>query len=102
MITEVEQVKSWVNGTRWPDEVFEQAWRGADGWVSKRVRPLAEGEDAPTELVQAVCLLTAHLLDRRNSPSGVLGLGDLGTVRVPGGDQDVKALIAPYRPVVFG
>lgn len=51
----------------------------------------------------AVKLLTARLLARHNSPDGLAAGGsDLGPVRVTSVDRDVMALIAPYKPVVFG
>ncbi|WP_041707505.1 hypothetical protein [Acidipropionibacterium acidipropionici] len=80
------------------------AWRSADAWVAARVRfrPARPGWGTPEDLVQAVRLLTARYLARRNSPDGFLGMGEFGPARVPINDRDVNSLIAPYRRVVFG
>ncbi len=90
-------------------DLKHQAYLAAEGYVSARctwnTTPLtAGGADpaAPPALVQAVQLLTRRYLERRNTPSGVLGSGDFGIVRVSGSDRDVDALIAPYRRLVMG
>ena len=47
--------------------------------------------------------MTARLLQRANSPEGVIGMDPdgFGAVRVPKVDVDVQALMAPYQRVVF-
>lgn len=57
---------------------------------------------APGDLVQAVRLLVARLLARRNSPDGTLGMSEFGVGRIATVDRDIAQLIAPYRRVVFG
>jgi hypothetical protein len=57
-------------------------------------------EAVPDDLVLAVCLQTQRLLARRNSPDGLVGMGDLGMARVPVSDSDIASLIAPWRFVV--
>lgn len=57
---------------------------------------------APDALVQAVVLRTARYLARRNSPDGIVGVGEFGPVRVTGTDRDIEELEKPYRRVVFG
>jgi hypothetical protein len=79
--------------------VKTSAYEAAEAYVAARCRWVAP---APAALVQAVSLLTARYLERRNSPSGVLGGGDFGVVRVSGSDRDVDALLAPYRKLVMG
>lgn len=103
-ISNPDTVARWV-GRDATDPLFLDAWRAADEFLSKMpIRlpaDMPEGE-GPAPLQQAVALETARLLQRRNSPDGTIGLGDLGAVTVPYSDPDVKALIAPYRTVVFG
>lgn len=88
-----------------------RAYAAAEAYVSSRCSWPVLGIDnqgapvalaAPADLVLAVQLLTARFLERRNSPSGVLGSGDFGVVRVSGADRDVQALMAPYRRLVMG
>lgn len=107
-ITTPERVKVWLGGT-WPEGVFSDAYKAAESYVGTRVRYPTEPDPltgvvppVPDALVLAVNLLTARYLARRNSPNGLVGLGDLGAVPVPGTDIDVKTLIAPWRVVVFG
>ncbi|MDO5534372.1 MAG: hypothetical protein Q4F65_06955 [Propionibacteriaceae bacterium] len=57
---------------------------------------------APGALVQAVALRTNRLLARRNSPDGIVGVGEFGPVRVSAVDRDIEELEKPYRRVVFG
>ncbi|PZG14433.1 hypothetical protein C1I95_21770 [Micromonospora craterilacus] len=50
----------------------------------------------PPGVVEATLLLASRLWMRRNSPEGVLGSADWGTVRVSRMDPDVEALIREY------
>lgn len=103
MITDPDRVKAWVGAERVPADVFDDAWGAAERYVTDRVSPRPDDETTPpADLVLAVNLLTSRYLARRNSPDGMVGLGDLGTVQVPFADADVKRLLAPYLPVVFG
>lgn len=86
-------------------------WAAAEAWVRARTRwpqveVLSDGSvvelDPPADLVEAVRILTSRYLARRNSPVGVVGMDDMGAVRLPGSDRDVDSLIAPWRLVVFG
>jgi hypothetical protein len=52
--------------------------------------------------VRMACILQAQRLFKRfDSPLGVLGMGDMGTIRVSRVDSDVQALLAPYMKVTF-
>ena len=52
--------------------------------------------------VRMACILQAQRLFKRfDSPLGVLGMGDLGTIRVSRVDSDVQALLAPYMKVTY-
>lgn len=108
MITKPDQVRTWVDYKgAVEDTVFQNAWKAAEKYVANRCTwPTVDDDgqelDAPADLVEAVNLLTGRFLTRRNSPNGLVGLGDLGVATLPSADVDVKALIAPYRRVVFG
>jgi hypothetical protein len=88
--------------------VVTSAYQAAEAYVAARCTWRAVAVDGltpvdpPDALVTAVTLLTARYLERRNTPSGVLGSGDFGVVRVSGSDRDVDALIAPWRKRVLG
>ena len=108
-ITSFPEVHAYLGGL---DKVAEvearSAYDAAEAYVGKRCRwavPV-DGETAataaPADLVQAVKLQTARMLQRRQSPDGLIGMGDLGVARVPVADRDVDALMRPYRRVVFG
>jgi hypothetical protein len=107
MITTLEDVQAWL-GPGYDTPTVTQAYNAAEAWVSKRVRypvvnPLVEPPEpleAPDDLKQAVRFQTARYLARRNSPDGMVGLGDLGVARIPVSDQDVQTLINPWRRVV--
>lgn len=53
-------------------------------------------------LRQAFTLRVARLLDRRNSPSGVVGFADYGPTLIARTDIDAAELEAPYMKVVLG
>jgi len=86
---------------------FEQDYRSAEAVVAKTCRwPSVDAEgmplNPPEDLVQAVVLRTARYLARRNSPTGVVGVGEFGPVRITSVDRDIEELEQPWRMVVFG
>ncbi|SNY29034.1 head-tail connector protein [Paractinoplanes atraurantiacus] len=74
--------------------------RAAAGWIpaTGRVQITARwGWPAiPEEIAQAAQLLAARLYRRKDSPNGVIGSADWGTIRVSRTDPDVEALIQPF------
>ena len=82
-------------------------WAAAEDYVASRTTwagaDAVPPTPAPAGLVEAVRLMTARLLQRANSPEGVIGMDPdgFGAVRVPKVDVDVQALMAPYQRVVF-
>jgi hypothetical protein len=103
-ITTVGDVKAWLGPGHDP-AIVQEAYDAAESWVGARVSwydPDDPTADAPESLAQAVCLQTQRLLARRNSPDGLVGMGDLGFARVPVTDADVQSLIAPWRVMVLG
>lgn len=56
----------------------------------------------PTAVKQACIISSLRLYKRLESPTGVLGFGDVGVVRVGRVDPDVERLIGPYRKVRMG
>src|SRR5580765_2263351 len=101
-------VAAWLGtGFTASDERLKSAHKAAEAFIRARCTwapDPAEGDDwppAPDDLVQAVGFLTARFLARRNSPDGLVGMGDLGVGRVTVSDRDVDRLIAPWRRVVL-
>jgi hypothetical protein len=55
------------------------------------------GNVTPADIKLACQLLAARLWKRRQMPTGVIAIPDLGTFeRMPSSDPDVKTLLKPY------
>lgn len=57
--------------------------------------------EVPEDVKEATLLLAAKLYHRRNSPQGVAGFNEFGSVRISSADPDVRFLLDPYR-INFG
>ncbi len=97
-ISDRAKVRAWVDAPRVSEDVFDAAWNAAERYVAERVT-VPGGTPAPADLVQAINLLTARYLARRNSPDGMVGMGELGPARVTIADRDVERLIDPWRNI---
>jgi len=51
----------------------------------------------PDDINQACLILTADLDKRKDSPGGILGLGDLGAIRMSPLGRDVTQIVRAYR-----
>jgi hypothetical protein len=51
----------------------------------------------PTAIKQATIILSMRQFKRYDSPTGVMGFGDLGVMRVGAVDPDISALLMPFR-----
>jgi hypothetical protein len=51
----------------------------------------------PTAIKQATIILSMRQFKRYDSPTGVMGFGDLGVMRVGSVDPDIQALLMPFR-----
>lgn len=98
MVTTYQHVRD-VLGVKDSPEA-QAAYAAAEAAVAARCR--WSGDQAPADLAQAIVLRTARLLARRNSPDGIVGVGEFGPVRIASVDRDINELEAPYRRVVFG
>jgi hypothetical protein len=63
---------------------------GVWGWAS-----------VPTAVKQACIILSMRQFKRYDSPTGVMGFGDLGVMRVGRVDPDVEKLLMPFRKMAF-
>jgi hypothetical protein len=50
---------------------------------------------------QACIILSMRQFKRYDSPTGVMGFGDLGVMRVGRVDPDVEKLLMPFRRMSF-
>lgn len=55
----------------------------------------------PTAVKQACIILSMRQFKRYDSPTGVMGFGDLGVMRVGRVDPDVEKLLMPFRRMFF-
>ena len=55
----------------------------------------------PTAVKQACMILSMRQFKRYDSPTGVMGFGDLGVMRVGRVDPDVEKLLMPFRRMSF-
>lgn len=73
------------------------------GLFSNGLRPGVEvtakwGWPAVPDDIETACqILTADLYKRKDSPGGILGLGDLGAIRMSPLGRDVTAIVRAYR-----
>jgi hypothetical protein len=55
----------------------------------------------PSDINMACLILAADLYKRKDAPGGILGLGDLGAVRMSPIGRDVTAIVRAYRKEVL-
>ena len=91
-LTMVSNTESWPifpgltqNGLR-PGVQVTATW----GWPS-----------VPDDINMACLILTADLYKRKDAPGGILGLGDLGVVRMSPIGRDVTAMVRAYKKEVI-
>lgn len=90
-----------------PDNAFAQGWPVTllrrpigtiiDPYIQLRVTALWGWPYVPEDIILATYIQASRLYRRKDSPEGVLGNSEWGTVRVSRIDPDVDALIGPYR-----
>ena len=55
----------------------------------------------PTAVKQACIILSMRQFKRYDSPTGVMGFGDLGVMRIGRVDPDIEKLLMPFRKMAF-
>lgn len=74
------------------------AWPVVDYQALVRITGVWGWAQVPTAIKQATILQSSRLFKRLDSPLGVLGMGDMGQIRVSRYlDPDVEQLAMPYR-----
>lgn len=88
---------------RWfPNETSDELTHLRDAAESHIRKTYTIGSMPNGDVKQAVRLMVARHLARRNSPDGTLGMSEFGVGRIATVDRDIEQLLAPYRRVAFG
>ena len=80
-----------------------ESWPIFPGLTSNGLRPGVQvtarwgWPSVPDDLNMACLILTADLYKRKDAPGGILGLGDLGVVRMSPIGRDVTAMVRAYK-----
>ena len=78
--------------------VGDYTWPVVDQQALCRITAVWGWAQVPTAIKQATIIQSSRLFKRLDSPLGVLGMGDLGQIRVSRYlDPDVEQLAMPFR-----
>ena len=83
-----------------------ESWPIFPGITSNGLRPGVQvtakwgWPSVPDDIKMACLILTADLYKRKDAPGGILGLGDLGVVRMSPIGRDVTAMVRAYKKEV--
>lgn len=83
------------------DDAIEAALAAVHAAIVARCPTLAEVDDIPDDVAQAALLWCNRLVARRNSPEGVVGVGEMGVANIGRYDADVGRLLGPYTAVTL-
>jgi hypothetical protein len=84
-----------------------ESWPIFPGITSNGLRPGVQvtarwgWPSVPDDINMACLILTADLYKRKDAPGGILGLGDLGVVRMSPIGRDVTAMVRAYKKEVI-
>jgi hypothetical protein len=84
-----------------------ETWPIFPGLTSNGLRPGVQvtarwgWPSVPDDINMACLILTADLYKRKDAPGGILGLGDLGVVRMSPIGRDVTAMVRAYKKEVI-
>ncbi len=80
-----------------------QSWPIFPGLFGNGLRPGVQitakwgWPSVPDDITSACLILTADLYKRKDAPGGILGLGDLGAIRMSPLGRDVTAMVRAYK-----
>jgi|SRR3954471_2490453 hypothetical protein len=98
---DLDEYKEWA---RVPDAVDDVATDQALSAVKEAVIARCPGLAAaacPADVLYGCLLWTNRVLNRRNSPDGIVGVADLGVATIKTFDQDIKQMLSPWlEPVI--
>jgi hypothetical protein len=93
---DVDEYKQWA---RVPDTIDDAAVDQALSAVQEAVIarcPILTLDPCPHDAYYAVLLWTNRVLNRRNSPDGIVGVADLGVATIKNFDKDIAQMLSPY------
>lgn len=98
---DIDEYKQWARVTDTVDDVaIDQALLAVEEATIARCPSLA-AIPCPNDVRYAVLLWTNRVLNRRNSPDGIVGVADLGVATISNWDKDIVQMLAPWiEPVI--
>lgn len=98
----VNDYTAWAGiGDTRDDDTVEAALDAVRAAVIARCPTLAAVDEVPADVAYACLLWCNRLVARRNSPDGVVGVGDMGVANIGRWDPDVGRLLAPWTAPVL-
>jgi len=98
---DIDTYKAWARIPDGIDDVaVDQALSAVQEAIVARCPSLADAP-CPWDAQYACLLWTNRVLNRRNSPDGIVGVADLGVATIAAFDKDIAQMISPYvEPVI--
>jgi hypothetical protein len=98
---DIDEYRKWA---RVPDNIddvaIDQALLAVQEAIVARCPTMATAP-CPNDVQYATLLWTNRVLNRRNSPDGVVGVADLGVATISNFDKDITQMLSPYlEPVI--
>jgi hypothetical protein len=98
---DIDEYRKWA---RVPDNIddvaIDQALLAVQEAIVARCPTLATAE-CPNDVQYACLLWTNRVLNRRNSPDGIVGVADLGVANISKIDTDIRQMLSPHvEPVI--
>jgi len=98
---DVDEYKEWARvGDNVDDVAIDQALSAVMEATVARC-PLLAALACPNDVRYAVLLWTNRVLNRRNSPDGIVGVADLGVATIASTDKDVVQMLRPWLDPVI-
>lgn len=98
---DIDEYRKWARVSDNVDDVaIDQALLAVQEAIVARCPSLATAA-CPNDAQYACLLWTNRVLNRRNSPDGIVGVADLGIATIKSFDKDIVQMLSPYvEPVV--
>lgn len=98
---DIDEYKQWA---RVPDTVDDVAIDQALSAVKQAIVarcPVLATLACPFDALYACLLWTNRILVRRQSPEGIVGIADMGAVKIMRSDRDIDQMLSPWvEPVI--
>lgn len=98
---DIDEYKMWARILDDVDDVaIDQALSAVKVAIVARC-PVLGTAACPPDALYACLLWTNRVLVRRQSPEGIVGIADMGALRITGKDTDIVQMLAPWtEPVI--